>query len=108
MASMVRREAGGLAFADMRLLDVLALPVLRDHQDADLHLALRQRRALVEESSDPLHAVGDGRAVDPDLVGAEDAAAAGGELVEHRRLLAGELFGRDFQNAVHGDRVVLC
>jgi len=81
------RQAGGLALADMRLPDVVALPVLRDHQNADLHLALRQRRELVEEGPDPLHATGDGRTVDPDLVGPEDAPASGGELIEDLALL---------------------
>src|SRR6476620_933306 len=81
------REAGGLALADMRLPDVVALTVLRDHQNADLHLALRQRRELVEEGADPLHAAGDGRTVDPDLVRPEDAPAPGGELIEDLALL---------------------
>jgi hypothetical protein len=100
------RETGGLAFADMRLPDVIALPMLRDHQDYDLDLALRQRRALVEEGPDPLHAARHRRAVDPDLVWAEDAAAAGGELIEDRGLLGGELFPRDFENAVHAMHVL--
>src|SRR5262245_44345870 len=95
------REARGLALADMRLPDVIALPMLCDHQDYDLDLALRQRRALVKEGPDPLHAARHRRAVDPALVGAEDAAAAGGELIEDRGLLGGELFRRDFENAVH-------
>jgi hypothetical protein len=78
------------------------LPMLRDHQDADFHLALRQGRVLVEKGPDPLHAARNRRTMDPDLVGAEDAAAAGGELVEHRRLLRRQLLGRNFESSVHG------
>src|SRR5882762_333016 len=40
--------------------------------------------------------------MDPHLVGAEDAPAPGGELVEHGLLLGGEFFGRDFKQAAHG------
>ena len=39
--------------------------------------------------------------MDPDPVGAEDAAAAGDELFEDRFLLGGELVGRDVEKAVH-------
>src|SRR4051794_11689719 len=95
------RQAGGLALADMRLPDVVALPVLRDHQNADFHLALRQRRELVEEGPDPLHAAGDGRTVDPDLVRPEDAPAPGGELIEDLALLGRKLFRRNLEDAVH-------
>src|SRR5262249_19423002 len=72
------REARGQAFANMRLADVVGLPMLGDHQDADLDLALAERRTLVEEGADLLHAARDRGAVDPDLVRPEDAAASGG------------------------------
>jgi hypothetical protein len=42
---------------------------------------------FVEEGPDPLHAAGDGRTVDPDLVRPEDAPASGGELIEDLALL---------------------
>src|SRR6266436_4667863 len=49
-----------------------------------------------------LHTARDGRAVDPDLVGCEDAAAAGGELIENILLLGRERVRRNFGDAVHG------
>jgi hypothetical protein len=75
--------------------------MLRDDQDADLHLTFRQRGEFVEERPDPLHAAGDGRTMDPDLVGAEDAPATGGELVEHRGLRGREMLRRNFENTIH-------
>src|SRR5436190_3481691 len=98
------REAGGLAFANMRLPDVIALPMLRDHQDYDLHLPLRQRRALVEKRPDLFHAARNRRAVNPDLVRAENASATGGELIEDFCLLGAELLLGNFENAVHAMR----
>jgi hypothetical protein len=68
--------------------------MLRDHENADLDLALRQRAFLVEISADVLHAAGDGRRVDPDLVRPEDAAATGDELLEHFFLFGRLLFRR--------------
>src|SRR5262249_7827507 len=95
------REARRQAFANMRLADVVGLPMLGDYQDADLDLALAERRALIEKGADLLHAARGGGAVDPDFVGPEDAAAAGGELLEYGGLLGRELFRRNLENAVH-------
>jgi hypothetical protein len=68
---------------DVRLADIVGVPVLRDDEDADLDLALRQRALFVEISADVLHAARDGRRMNPYLVRAEDAAAPGDELFEH-------------------------
>src|SRR5262249_30292624 len=75
--------------------------MLRDHQDCYLHLALRERRTLVEKRADLLHAARDRRAVNPNLVRAENASATGGELVEDFCLLGAELLLGNFENAVH-------
>ncbi len=60
-----------------------------------------ERGALVEEGADVLHAARDGRRMNPDLVGAEDAAAPGDQLVEHRLLFTGQFVGRNFKRAIH-------
>jgi len=96
-------ETNGLAHLDMRLADIVGVPVLRDNENADLDLALRQRALLVQIGADVLHAAGDGRRVDPDLVGAEDAAAAGDELLEHFLLFGRLLFRGQFEQAVHDE-----
>jgi hypothetical protein len=40
--------------------------------------------------------------MDPDFVGAEDAATAGDELFEHLFLFRGLLFRGKFDEAIHG------
>src|SRR6185436_1886642 len=77
------------------------VPVLRDDENADLDLARRQRDLLVEVGADVLHAARDRRRMNPDLVGTEDAAAPGDELIEHRGLFGREFFRRQIEQAVH-------
>src|SRR5262245_33304432 len=97
------RQTNSLAFADMRLPDVVGIPVPRDQEDSNLDFARRKRTALVEISPDVLHAARDRRTMDPDLVRAEDTTTARHQLVKYGCLFGCQLLGRDFENAAHGD-----
>jgi hypothetical protein len=96
------RQPHLFAEADMRLPHIIGVPMLRDHQDADLDLPRRQRALLVEERADVLHPACDCRRVDPDLIRSEYASAAGGKPLEDCGLFGRELVLGNVQNAIHG------